>query len=64
MTRGQPALRSISKVVNSYRQRNLVERFYRKLKQFRGTATRCDNGPASFLAVVKRAATRIWIGSL
>lgn len=47
-----------------YRQRNLVERFFSKLKQFRGIATRYDKDPANFLAAVKLAATRIWIRSL
>ncbi|WP_298333877.1 transposase [Asticcacaulis sp.] len=30
-----------------YRQRKLVERFFNKIKQFRGVATRCDKGPIS-----------------
>jgi len=47
-----------------YRQRNLVERFFNKLKQFRGIATRYDKDPPNFLAAVKLLATRIWIRSL
>ena len=47
-----------------YRQRNLVERFFNKLKQFRGIATRYDKDPMNFLAAVKLAAARIWIRSL
>jgi len=47
-----------------YRQRNLVERFFSKLKQFRGIATRYDKDPRNFLAAVKLAAARIWIRSL
>lgn len=47
-----------------YRQRNLVERFFNKLKQFRGLATRYDKDPRNFLAAVKLVATRIWIRSL
>jgi transposase len=47
-----------------YRQRNLVERFFNKLKQFRGIATRYDKHPQNFLAAVKLLATRIWIRSL
>ena len=47
-----------------YRQRNLVERFFSKLKQFRGIATRYDKSPLNFLAAVKLAAARIWIRSL
>jgi transposase len=47
-----------------YRQRNLVERFFSKIKQFRGIATRYDKDPQNFLAAVKLLATRIWIKSL
>ena len=47
-----------------YRQRNLVERFFAKLKQFRGIATRYDKNPLNFLAAVKLVATRIWIRAL
>jgi len=47
-----------------YRQRNLVERFFNKLKQFRAIATRYDRDPLNFLAAVKLAAVRIWIKCL
>jgi transposase len=47
-----------------YRQRNLVERFFNRIKQFRGIATRYDKDPANFLAAVKLVATRIWCRSL
>ena len=47
-----------------YRQRNAVERFFKKLKQFRGIATRYDKNPDNFLAAVKLAAIRLWIKSL
>lgn len=40
-----------------YRCRNLVERFFGKLKQFRAVATRYDN----FLASVQLAFIRIWL---
>lgn len=43
-----------------YRQRNLVERFFNRIKHFRGIATRYDNDPANYLAAVKLVATRIW----
>lgn len=46
-----------------YRQRNLIERFFNKLKQFRGIATRYDKDPRNFLAAIKLVATRIWISS-
>lgn len=40
-----------------YRQRNLVERFFNKLKQFRGIATRYDRLPENFLAAIKLASS-------
>jgi transposase len=43
-----------------YRQRNLVERFFNRIKQFRGIATRYDKDPRNFLAAVKLIALRIW----
>ncbi len=46
-----------------YRQRNLVERFFNKLKQFRGIATRYDKNPENFLAALKLASVRIWLRS-
>jgi transposase len=46
-----------------YRYRNLVERFFNKLKQFRGIATRYDKCPENFLAAIKLVAARIWIRS-
>lgn len=39
-----------------YRQRNLVERFFNKIKQFRGIATRYDKCPENYLAAVKLVA--------
>ncbi len=44
-----------------YRYRNLVERFFNKLKHFRAVATRYDKRPENYLASVKLAATRIWM---
>lgn len=46
---------------NLYRQRNLIERFFCKLKQFRRVATRFDKLAANFLAAVLLASTRIWL---
>ena len=43
-----------------YRQRNLVERFFLKLKHYRAVATRYKKHAANFLALVKLAAARIW----
>jgi transposase len=44
-----------------YRYRNLVERFFNKLKHLRAVATRFEKHDANFLALVKLAAVRIWI---
>ncbi len=41
-----------------YRQRNLVERFFNRIKQFRGIATRYDKDPANFPASVKLVAAK------
>ncbi|GCE89771.1 transposase [Komagataeibacter diospyri] len=38
-----------------YRERNLVERFFNKLKQFRAIATRYDKLKSTFLAAVQLA---------
>jgi transposase len=43
-----------------YRQRNLVERFFNKLKHFRRIATRFDKLARNYLAAVLMAATRLW----
>lgn len=44
-----------------YRYRNLVERFFNKLKHFRAVATRYDKNPENYLAGVKLASARIWM---
>ena len=44
-----------------YRYRNLVERFFNKLKHFRAVATRYEKHAANYLALVKLAAVRIWM---
>ena len=44
-----------------YRYRNLVERFFNKLKHFRAIATRYDKHDANYLALIKLAASRIWM---
>jgi transposase len=44
-----------------YKQRNLIERYFNKLKQFRGIATRYDRDPLNFLAAIKLASVRIWL---
>lgn len=47
-----------------YRQRNLVERLFNRIKQFRGIATRYDKRPENYLAAVKLVAARIWCKNL
>jgi transposase len=47
-----------------YRQRNLIERFFCKLKQFRRIATRFDKHATNFLAAVALASARIWLRSI
>ena len=47
-----------------YRQRNLVECFFNRIKQFRGLATRYDRNPENYLAALKLAATRIWLAAI
>ncbi len=47
-----------------YRQRNLVERFFCKLKQFRHIATRFEKHATNFLAAIALAATRIWVKAI
>jgi transposase len=44
-----------------YRYRNLVERFFNKLKHFRAIATRYEKHDTNYLALVKLAAARIWM---
>jgi transposase len=44
-----------------YRYRNLVERFFNKIKHFRAIATRFEKHDANYLALVKLAAARIWM---
>jgi transposase len=44
-----------------YRYRNLVERFFNKLKHFRAIATRYDKCADNYLAGIKLASARIWM---
>jgi transposase len=44
-----------------YRYRNLVERFFSKLKHFRAIATRYEKHPDNYLALIKLASARIWM---
>ena len=47
-----------------YRERNLVERFFNKLKQFRRIATRYDKLGATFFAFIQLASVRIFLRSI
>ncbi len=44
-----------------YRARNLVERFFNKIKQCRRVATRYDKLAANYLAFVQLASIRLWL---
>ena len=44
-----------------YRQRNLVERYFNKIKHFRRIATRFDKLARNFLAAVALASIRLWL---
>jgi transposase len=46
-----------------YRQRNLIERFFNRIKNMRGLATRYDRRADNYLAALKLVAARIWIAS-
>lgn len=59
--RDRKVQRSVSRHI--YRQRNLVERFFCKLKHLRRCATRFDKLARNFLAAVALASIRIWIRS-
>ncbi len=45
-----------------YKERNKIERFFNKLKQFRRVATRYDKLLVNFMGFVKLAAIAIWLG--
>jgi transposase len=44
-----------------YRARNLVERFFNKIKQCRRVATRYDKLAANYLAFIQLASIRVWL---
>ena len=44
-----------------YKARNLVERFFNKIKHFRRIATRYDKLAENFMAMIKLASIRIWM---
>jgi transposase len=57
--RDRKVQRSIDPAI--YRQRNVVERYFCKLKHFRRIATRFDKLARNFLAAVLLASTRLWL---
>jgi transposase len=44
-----------------YKERNLVERFFQKIKQFRRLATRYEKTSQNFLAMLTLVSTVIWL---
>ncbi|MFI5034397.1 MAG: IS5 family transposase [Reyranellales bacterium] len=58
-----PCRRKVQRSVDPaiYRQRNLIERFFNKLKHFRRIATRFDKLARNYLAAVLLASTRLWM---
>ena len=46
-----------------YRYRNLIERFFGKLKHARGLATRYDKRADNFLTAIKLFSARLWIAA-
>jgi transposase len=44
-----------------YKERNVVERFFNRIKQYRGLATRYEKTVESFLAMVHLVCARLWV---
>jgi transposase len=44
-----------------YRARNLIERFFNKIKQCRRVATRYDKLAANYLAFIQLVSIRLWL---
>jgi len=47
-----------------YRERNIVERCFNRLKQFRRFATRYDRRADFFLAFIQLAASTLWLANV
>jgi len=56
--RDRKVQRSVDRAI--YRQRNLVERYFNKLKHFRRIATRFEKLAVTFLSAVALASARLW----
>lgn len=62
--KGSRGGRPISHDKELYRQRNTVERCIRKIKAWRGLATRFDKTPESYEAGLHLRGSMIWLRSL
>ncbi|MEV7238162.1 transposase [Streptomyces sp. NPDC051020] len=60
LRRGRRGGRSPAFDRNIYKQRNVVERCFNRLKQWRGIATRYDNTARSYEAAVTPASLLMW----
>ncbi len=45
-----------------YKERNLVEQFFNRIKHFRRVATRFETHAQNYLAIIKLASIRTWMG--
>jgi transposase len=64
--RDRPSLRhrarsTFGKGATLYRARNRIERFFNQIKPFRRIATRYEKRAANFFAMLKLAATHLWL---
>jgi len=57
--RDRKAQRSVDPAL--YRRRNVVERFFNRLKHFRKVATRYEKTARNFLAAVLLVSSRLWL---
>ena len=44
-----------------YKLRNVIERFFSKIKHYRAIATRYEKYPENYLALIKLASVQIWM---
>ena len=52
---------SITYSKRRYKQRNLIEHYFDKLKQFRQSAMHFDRNPLNYLAMIKLNSIRLWL---
>ena len=60
-TQISPEKEALSFSPHLYRARNLVERFFNKIKHCRRVATRYDKLAANYLAFIQLASIRLWL---